>query len=261
LVLTRYAIERFLWRLSRSVHRDDLILKGAMLFQTWSAIPHRATRDLDLLAQGDVDEDAILDRVRAICSVAVEEDGLEFDLSNLSAQEIREESRYGGVRVRFLAILGSARIPIQVDFGVGDAVTPEPILTVYPSMIGAETPVLLAYPRATVIAEKLEAIVDFGMDNSRLKDYFDLWFIATTFEDEPQAIAEAVRRTFARRGQALPSDVPIGLTDEFASNLAKQAQWKGFLGRIGGGTVTLSDTVTFIRDFAIPVFSLARQGS
>ena len=260
-VLIRYAIERLLWRLSKSVYREELILKGAMLFQVWDANPHRATRDLDLLAEGDVGHEAILDRVRTICSIDAEEDGLEFDVANLLAQDIRDENRYGGVRVRFRANLGSARIPIQVDFGIGDAVTPAPVLTAYPSRIGMATPVILAYPRATVIAEKLEAIVDFGMDNSRMKDYFDLWFIVTTFQDDPREIAEAVRRTFGRRDQPLPREVPIGLSEEFASDLKKRGQWRAFLGRTGGGTVSLTEVVTGIREFAMPVFSLARQAS
>jgi predicted nucleotidyltransferase component of viral defense system len=255
LILTRYALERFLFRLSKSVHRNELILKGAMLFQVWSAAPHRATRDLDFLARGEVSPAWIEERVRAICAVKVEEDGLLFDLTDLAVREIREESRYGGVRARFIARLGAARIAVQIDFGVGDAVTPDPVEAEYPTLLDMEAPIVFAYPRETVIAEKLEAIVDLGMDNSRMKDYFDLWFMATTYcHDDKAVIKEAIRRTFERRRQVLPAELPVGLSDEFAENPSKQAQWKAFQGRATGEGLSLQEVMTAIRDFAWPIF-------
>lgn len=254
LTLSRYALERFLFRVSRSGHRDGLILKGAMLFQVWSGTPHRATRDLDLLASGEATPESIEARVRDICSVEVEEDGLLIDLDGLTVRPIREESRYGGVRAKFSARLGSARIPVQIDFGVGDAVTPAPIEAEYPTLLGMPVPVVWAYPRETVVAEKLEAIVDLGMDNSRMKDYFDLWFIATTFQDEPETLAKAVRRTFERRRRPLPQEVPIGLSDAFCEDASKQTQWRAFQGRTVGGTLSLEEVVRIVRTFAMPLF-------
>jgi predicted nucleotidyltransferase component of viral defense system len=261
LVLTRYALERFLYRLSVSLYKDELVLKGAMLFQLWSNTPHRATRDLDLLARGDTGLDSLSEKIRSICSTSVPEDGLRFDTSSLSVQEIREETEYSGVRARFLAYLGSARINLQVDFGVGDAVTPAAQKTVYPTLLGMEPPVLLAYPRETVVAEKLEAIVSLGMDNSRMKDYFDLWTIATIYADAPEGLAEAVRNTFDRRQRPLPEGVPVGLSDEFAADAKKQGQWKAFLRRTVGGSLTLEEVVPTVREFAVPLFQRARHGT
>ena len=253
LVLTRYALERFLFRLSKSQHREELVLKGAMLFQVWSEIPHRATRDLDFLARGEGSPVWIEGRVRSIVTIEEQEDGLLFDLSAMTVREIREESRYGGVRAKFVARLGTARIPIQIDFGLGDAITPQPLETEYPTLLSMEAPNVIAYPRETVVAEKLEAIVDLGMDNSRMKDYFDLWFIATTYRHNSAILKEAVARTFERRKQPLPKELPVGLSDDFSSSAAKQIQWKAFLSRTIEGDLELADVVATIRDFTWPL--------
>jgi hypothetical protein len=166
------------------------------------------------------------------------------------------------MRAKFVARLGSARIPIQIDFGVGDAVTPEPIETEYPTLLDMPAPKVLAYPRETVVAEKLEAIVDLGMDNSRMKDYFDLWFIATTYTDDRATMVEAVRRTFERRQQPVPAGIPIGLTQDFARDPSKLRQWKAFQGRVGMPTLVLEELVSIVREFAMPVFvSAARTSS
>jgi len=258
LVLTRYALERFLYRLSCSAYKNEFILKGAMLFQLWEQNPHRATRDLDLLAEGDIGSDAIHKKVVAICNTVVAEDGLYFDLTGLSIKEIREEARYGGKRVRFVARLGSARIPIQIDIGTGDAVTPAPTDIAYPTLLGMAMPQVLAYPRETVVAEKLEAIIELGMDNSRMKDFFDLWFIFTTFKDDPDVLALAVKHTFARREQPIPLEVPVGLSDAFINDPRKQTQWKAFLERAVGGKLSLDTVVAIIRDAAMRIFAVAR---
>ena len=258
LVLTRYALERFLYRLSHSEHRSELILKGAMLFQVWSQTPHRATRDLDLLASGDVSIEGIKAKISAICAVEAPEDGLVFDLSDLGIGDIRDDNRYGGVRGKFIAQLGSAKIALQLDFGIGDAITPAAAETEYPTLLKMAAPHVLAYPRETVVAEKLEAIVDLGMANSRMKDYFDLWFIATSFTDDPEIMALAVRNTFERRQQAIPDDVPPGLLSEFANDPAKEVQWTAFIRTTIGALVPLEDAVSLIRGFAMPLFRAAR---
>lgn len=261
LILTRYVLERFLYRLSRSPHRTELVLKGAMLFQVWNPPPRRGTRDLDLLAIGQASPEEIGRKITNICTTRVDEnDGLVFDLTRLSLDDIREDDRYGGVRARFHARLGSAQLPVQIDFGIGDAVTPAASETNYPSLLGMDQPVVLAYPRVTVVAEKLEAIVDLGMANSRMKDYFDLWFIATTFEDDPEFLTVAVQRTFARRGQTVPQGVPVGLSNEFGRNPAKQIQWRAFTERVAGASPSLQEVVQTLRDFAMPVFSAASGG-
>ncbi|MBS1714202.1 MAG: nucleotidyl transferase AbiEii/AbiGii toxin family protein [Armatimonadetes bacterium] len=261
LVLTRFALERFLYRLSNSEHRSSLILKGAMLFELWSGTPHRATRDLDLLAKS-IDSDQIARILREICPPEVDPpDGLHFDLANLKIAEIREADRYGGIRAKFVARLTTAIIPIQIDFGIGDIVTPEPEETDYPTLLDMPAPRLLAYPRATVIAEKLEAVVDLGFANSRLKDFFDLWFFATTFNDDLESLAIAVRRTFERRGQTVPDSVPNGLSDEFAEYAGKHQQWAAFVGGLGTEAPSLADVIAEIRPWASKIFALARNTS
>ena len=229
ILLTRYALERLLYRLSVSPDRDRFILKGAMLFVTWVADPFRPTRDLDLLGSGDNGAEAIAETFRVICAQPVADDGVIFDVAALEAAPIREELEYGGVRVRTTATIAGARIPIQVDIGFGDAITPAPVEIDYPALLDAPAPHLRAYPVETVVAEKFEALVTLGMANSRLKDFYDLWLIAQTFEFRQSVLVDAVRRTFERRGTALPAATPAGLTNEFAA--ARAAQWQTFLAR------------------------------
>src|ERR1700722_6118810 len=171
ILLTRYAIERPLYRLSVSGHRDRFILKGAMLFVTWVANPFRPTRDLDLLGFGDNDDQALAETFRAICSEPVAEDGVTFDAAGLQAAPIREDVEYGGVRIRTTATIAGARIPIQVDVGFGDAITPAPLEVDYPTLLDNPAPHLWAYPVETVVAEKFEALTKMGMANSRLKGF------------------------------------------------------------------------------------------
>jgi predicted nucleotidyltransferase component of viral defense system len=252
-LLTRYALERLLYRLSASPHRDRFILKGAMLFVTWVADPFRPTRDLDLLGHGDSDAEAIGETFRAICAQPVTDDGVTFDVVALTAAPIREEVEYGGVRVRTTATIAGARIPIQVDIGFGDAITPAAIEIDYPALLDAPAPHLRAYPVETVVAEKFEALVTLGVANSRLKDFYDLWVISRTFELRREAVVAAVQRTFERRGTILPSDIPVGLTDEFAQAWA--AQWRAFLGRdrMAAAPEALAVTIADLRVFLMPL--------
>jgi len=253
ILLTRYALERLLYRLSVSPHRDRFILKGAMLFVTWVADPFRPTRDLDLLGHGPNDAEAIAETFRAICAQPVADDGVTFDVAALTAAPIREEVEYGGVRVRTTATIAGARIAIQVDIGFGDAITPAAIDIDYPALLDAPAPHLRAYPVETVVAEKFEALVSRGMANSRLKDFYDLWVISRTFEFRQAALVEAVQRTFERRGTALPFAIPVGLTDEFAEAWAPQ--WRAFLGRdrMVAAPDAFAIIITDLRAFLMPL--------
>ena len=259
ILLTRYALERLLYRLSISVHRGRFILKGAMLFVTWVTDPFRPTRDLDLLGYGDNGAEAIAETFRTICAQPVADDGVKFDVAALEAAPIREEVEYGGVRIRTSATIAGARIPIQVDVGFGDAITPAPIEINYPVLLDAPAPHLRAYPVETVVAEKFEALTTLGMANSRLKDFYDLWLIAQTFEFRQVELVEAVRRTFERRGTTLPADTPIGLSDEFAAAWA--AQWRTFLGRerMAAAPDVFADVIGDLRAFLIPLAGTADE--
>ena len=179
LILTRYAVERLLYRLSQSKYHDQFVLKGAMLFQVWTNAPHRPTRDLDLLGFGDPSLEHCEEVFRELCQIPAEGDGLTFPADTVKAEKIKEGQDYEGVRVKFLARLGKVRIPVQVDVAFGDAVTPG--LINYPTPLDTPAPRIQSYPMNTVVAEKLEAIIRLGILNSRMKDFYDIWFLAGTF--------------------------------------------------------------------------------
>jgi predicted nucleotidyltransferase component of viral defense system len=257
ILLTRYALERLLYRLSVSDQRERFVLKGAMLFATWQDDPFRPTRDLDLLGHGDADPAAVVESIRAICSVAVPDDGVIFDVAAIEAAPIRDEAEYAGVRVRTGATIAGARLPIQIDVGFGDAVTPEPVEIEYPVLLEAPAPVLRAYPPETVVAEKLEAIVSLGVANSRMKDFYDLWMIAQTFTFEGAVLANAVQQTFDRRRTSWPEQTPSGLGEAFANE--RDAQWRAFLtrDRLAVAPASLIQVNEDLRTFLQPV--LERQ--
>jgi len=256
-LLTRYVLERLLYRLSVSEHRDRFILKGAMLLATWVETPFRATRDVDLLGHGPSDVTSIAETFRAICAQTVPDDGVEFDASRLQAAPIREELQYGGVRVRTTALIDRARIAVQIDVGFGDAITPAPGEIDYPVLLDAPAPRLKAYPMQTVVAEKFEALVARGIANSRMKDFYDLYLITQTFTLDPHLLAEAIRRTFDRRGTTLPTAPPIGLTDAYAQAWGKQ--WRAFLTRERMAAVpdTLDEVLRTLQGYLMPLAARA----
>lgn len=263
LVLTRYAIERFLYRLSLVPAREVYWLKGAMLFDLWFDVPHRPTRDADFLGFGPADAELLAHTVRGICGVAVE-DGMVFDANSVTVEEIREDARYGGQRVRLLGRLGNARCPVQLDVGYGDAVIPGPDEAVYPTLLDDQpAPRLRVYPRAAVVAEKLEAIVSLGMANSRMKDYFDLRALAREGLIDAKGLGDAIAATFQRRGTSLPTEWPLGLSDEFVDDAAKRAQWKAFLGKNRLDAPPLDEVIEEIRRFVAEPLALAgrKQGA
>jgi hypothetical protein len=229
ILLTRYALERLLYRLSKSAHRHRFVLQGAMLFATWVAVPFRPTRDLDLLGYGESSPEAIRAAFREICGQMVPDDGVAFDIDGIEAAPIREDLEYGGVRIRTSATIAAARVPIQVDIGFGDVITPGPVEIDYRALLDAPAPLLQAYPFETAIAEKFHALVTLGITNSRLKDFYDLWLIAETFELDRTPLAAAIRQTFTRRATALPEEKPTAFTESYAT--AWNAQWRAFLTR------------------------------
>ena len=228
-VLVRFALERILYRMTQSPHADRFLLKGALLFTLWYDMPHRATRDADLLGFGASDLDSVSQVFRDIADVSVD-DGIVFDPASVTVEEIRKEAGYGGVRVVIAGDLARARCKTQIDVGFGDAVTPAPVDSVYPVLLDdLPAPRLLVYPKYTVIAEKLHAIALLGMTNSRLKDYFDLSVLLDRETLDIDLLAQAIKATFERRGMPPPESLPVGLTDEFADDASRQALWLAFL--------------------------------
>lgn len=261
-LLMRYARERWLYRLSLSAQRERFVLKGAMLFAFWSDEPHRLTQDLDLLGYGGSSVAELEAACREVCAVLAEEDGLQFLPESVKGAAIREENIYDGVRLTLRAMLGKARIPLQIDIGFGDVVTPEPELIEYPAMLGLPAPHLRAYCRETVIAEKFHALVDLGLRNTRLKDFYDLWVLAGKYAFDGAVFAETLRAIFARRRTPLPAEIPLGLTAEFADAPRKQQQWQAFLrrGKLRAGTLPLSEVVDVLQGFLLPPLQAAREG-
>lgn len=262
LILMRYGLERLLYRLGHSAYVGRFVVKGAMLFTLWAqeisdessegqaphAYPlpasHRATHDLDLLDfnSGDL---AQIERVfRDLClQSSSEDDGLHFLSETVHADAIRADQKYGGVRVRLLAMLGKARIPLQIDIGFGDVVTPAPVEAAFPILLPElSAPQVRVYPRETVVAEKFEAMVRLGMLNTRLKDFYDLWILANQFTFDGPSLSAALSATFKRRGTALPETAPVALTSTFSSDSMKQMQWAAFMRK---GRVSLKSAPEF----------------
>jgi hypothetical protein len=257
LVLSEFAIERLLYRLGKSPRAGDFVLRGAMLFKLWPDVRHRATWDLDLLGRGASGVADVAGVIRDLCGVS-EGDGIVFDVDSVAGEEIRAADEYTGVRVRLEARLAEARIPVQVDVGFGDAAVPMPTPQTYPTLLDHAAPRILAYARETVVAEKLEAIVSIGVTNSRMKDFYDVHVLATSFGFKGPLLARAVRATFDRRGTPFPESVPVALTREFLAAPERQAQWRAFLrrGRLGAPP-DAGELATALRAFLEPVLHAA----
>ncbi|MBI5502103.1 MAG: nucleotidyl transferase AbiEii/AbiGii toxin family protein [Deltaproteobacteria bacterium] len=261
-VLTRYGLERFLYRLASSPHGDEFVLKGAVLFAVWTGEMHRATWDVDLLGRGDPEAGRIRKLFVEVCQERVEADGLLFDEGSVRAERIREDRLYEGLRVRIAGRLGAARIQLQIDVGFGDAVRPPPRKLLLPTLLDLPAPVLKSYPREAVVAEKLDAMVTLGMANSRLKDFYDLWVLAREFSFEGRSLADAVRATFRRRRTPLPTEEPLALTDVFGRDAAKQVQWKAFVrrGRLRPDDPGLPVVIDALRAFLLPPIRAVASG-
>lgn len=254
LVLTRYALERLLYRLGKSQYHNQFLLKGAMLFAVWGGAPHRPTRDIDLLGFGPNDLAQLQAIFQNICQEQVAPDGLEFLADTVRADEIRENQAYQGVRVLFDAKLENAVIPIQVDIGFGDAVTPAPEDITYPTVLDFPAPQLRAYPFYTVVAEKFQAMVWLGIANSRMKDFYDLWDILQRFEFDGETLAMAIKASFERRNTPIPTEAPLALTQAFASDTTKQKQWDAFLRKnaLSVDKLALADIIAALHAFLMP---------
>jgi len=242
-VAIQYANERFLARLAKSVHRDAFVLKGATMLLVWLGESVRRTRDVDLLGFGSPDASSVCHRFREVLATEVEDDGLEFDLSSVHGEPIREEQPYEGVRVVFLARLGKMPIALQVDVGFGDAVFPLPETVEVPPILDLPPPVLRGYRMETSMAEKFSAMIERGIANSRMKDYYDIWLLSSRFELNATLI-ESVERTLERRGLPLPGVAPVGVSVEFACDSSKLSQWSAFVRKTGAhGAPTLAEAV------------------
>jgi predicted nucleotidyltransferase component of viral defense system len=261
-MLTRYANERLLFRLATSTHASRFVLKGAALFTLWTGKPHRSTRDLDLLGFGDPGEEHVREVFADVLALDVPDDGVRFDLDSLAVGLIREEQEYGGIRVELVARVTTAQVRLQVDVGFGDAITPEASVVEFPPLLEFPAPCLRAYPRETVVAEKLEAMAQLGMANSRMKDFDDVAVLARDFDFQGELLARAIRATFERRKTRLPTTTPVALTAVFADEPTKKTQWSGFLRKAGVRDAgTLAETIAAVRAFVEAPLVAAANGT
>jgi len=247
-VLVAFGLERLIYRLSISPHRDRFVLKGGMLVTLWTADPGRFTRDVDFLGFGDDDEQQLQDIFADILSIE-SEDGLVFDTAEIAASEIREDQIYGGKRLKTTAYLGKTEIPITIDLGFGDALSEPSYEIEYASLLDFQPATIRAYSPATVIAEKFQAIVALGLANSRMKDFYDLWAIPKATGISTEDLASAIAATFARRNTAIPQSRPEGLTDAFTTSPAKVAQWTAYAESTSLEGITLNEIADGIWSF------------
>jgi len=258
LILTRFALERFLYRLSRSKYSEDFVLKGAMLFQVWGGAMHRPTRDLDLLSFGEPDISYYTTTITEICAQDLSNDGVLFQADSVLLERIKEEDGCQGLRATLLASLDAARIPLQIDIGFGDAVIPTPLHIEYPTLLDLPKPTLRAYSKETVIAEKFHAMVHRGIANSRMKDFYVVWILATTYTFEARTLRDAIRSTFDMRDTPTPVDVPLALTGEFAGDATKRMQWTAFVRKgklLANESVGLNQVVPIIEKLIMPALA------
>lgn len=253
-LLQYYGMERYLYRLSQSKHRDRFVLKGALMFVVWETPRSRATVDIDFLAKTDNTVENLVAIAQDVCRSEAEADGLVFDPDTMKGERIKENADYEGVRVTFTGTLERARIPMQLDIAFGDSVTPGPAEIEYPALLDQTAPRLKGYPPETVVAEKFEAAVKLGMVNTRMKDFYDLWLLSRQFDFNGKTLAEAMRATFAKRGTAITA-MPTAFTPAFHDDAQKQAQWQAFVARtdLSDAPATLKDAIQAAKGLLVPV--------
>jgi hypothetical protein len=229
-----------------------------LLFELWTEQTHRPTRDADFLSTGDNSPERFQALFEEICSLAVEDDGIQFDPGTIKVERIKEDRDYEGIRATFLGYLENARLPVQIDIGFGDTITPAPVETSFPTLLEFPAPLLLAYPRETVVAEKFEALVKLGMANTRMKDFHDLRTISQMFSFTGASLSEAIRRTFERRKTTLPlKALPVALNPAFYDDETKQKQWNAFVtkNKLYIEPISLREAIAAIADFILPVLN------
>lgn len=258
-VLSRFAIERLLYRLASSDHAGSFVLKGAILFMVWTGKTYRPTYDLDLLGFGKDSSQRIAEVFKSLCRLKVKPDGLTFDPESVKAEPIRDDEEYHGQRVSLSAFLGNARITLQIDIGFGDIITPKAQEIDFPTLLDFPSPRLRACPRETVIAEKLHSIATRGMTNSRMKDFYDIFVLARDFPFDGSILAKAVQATFKRRKTKIPEATPLALTEEFSNSTIKATQWNAFIRKSGLGKSMpeLANVLAYLRDFLLPILHAA----
>jgi predicted nucleotidyltransferase component of viral defense system len=260
-LLQYYAMERFLYRLSKSPYSKKFVLKGALMLAAWKAPISRPTMDIDLLGKTDNDVGAVVAAIQKICAQAVEPDGLKFDADSVAGRRITEAADYEGVRVRFRGSMGNAQVTMQVDVGFGDIIVPSSKQTEYPTILDMPVPRLQGYSKESMVAEKLESMVKLGVINSRLKDFFDVWLLSQQFDFNGQTLAKAIEKTFFKRGTDIPSE-PTALTPIYSEDPPRAAQWRGFVrrNRLERVPAELGEVIRTLHSFLVPITRVLKEG-
>jgi predicted nucleotidyltransferase component of viral defense system len=255
-----YALERFLYRLSVSRHRDRFVLKGALMMRVWDGEISRPTRDIDLLGRSGGDQEELEQIFRDVCRAPCVEDGMTYDPDTVRGGPITGQQEYPGVRIDVIGRLDTARPRFHVDVGFGDVVVPSPLEADYPTLLDLPAPHLSGYTRESLIAEKFEAMLRYGELNSRLKDYYDIWLLSRTNEIDASSLLDAVRATLERRGTRVDSSPPA-LTGEFAE--PKQPDWQAFRKRtdLSGAPEQLTEVVAALASFFEPIVEAVSSGA
>jgi predicted nucleotidyltransferase component of viral defense system len=261
-LLQRYGAERLLYRLGESAHRNRYVLKGAMLFALWGGLVYRPTRDLDFTGYGKTDADDVIATFKEVCAVPVADDGLVLDPATVKAAPIRDETEYRGLRVTLRAMLGTARIDMQIDIGFANAIEPGANEVQYPTLLDAPAPNIRAYPHEAVVAEKLHTLVVIGERNSRIKDLYDLYTLATQFPFDGATLTKSIAATFERRRTKIEPAQPAGLAPRFFADEARATQWRAYLDRnnLPGAPRDFAQAGERIQTFLGPVWSALVAG-
>lgn len=253
-VLQQYAIERFLYRISKSKHAESVILKGALLLKTIGIPAARPTMDIDMLRRGKSDQVTLMRLIQDCAALKVEPDGLTFLAQSVVAEEVTRDSEYKGTRILLDARMDNVRLRIQVDFGVGDVMVPGPRMIEYPAVLDSDVIQLLAYPVESAIAEKLQAMVTLGDANSRMKDFYDVWVCSKHLDFKAGTLLQAIEATFKNRETPVPAGEFEALTTAFAER--HRVQWNAFVKKIGEGELTdqFDKVVEDLKGFVLPLF-------
>lgn len=260
-LLQYYAMERFLYRLSKSPYSRKFILKGALMLTVWNVPVSRPTSDVDFLASIENNVDTVVSVVKEICTQKVESDGITLDADSVTGEVIAEVAEYQGVRVRIRGNLGPAKVNVQLDIGFGDRVVPSPVSFAYPVLLDMPVPRLRGYSRESLIAEKLESIARFGMLNSRMKDFFDIWLLSRQYDFNGEVLHTAIDVTFTNRGSKASPEF-MAFLDAFSKDAVKSAQWRAFCrkNRLDFVPLELEEVVESIAKFVGPLVSAKESG-
>jgi predicted nucleotidyltransferase component of viral defense system len=260
-LLQLYAMERFLYRLSKTRHAERFVLKGALMLMAWRGPASRPTKDIDLLGRMKNDMDAVALAVRDACRQEVEPDGMAFDADSVQMARIAEDAGYEGVRARLLGSLGKARVFLQIDVGFGDTVSPAARMVVYPTVLDFPAPRLRGYSRESTIAEKFHAMVKREALNSRMRDFYDVWLLSRQFDFDGRVLATAVQKTFANRDTDVPSS-SVALSGAFGEQADKATMWRAYVrrSRLGDAPESFAGVVAAVAAFLGPVAAALSGG-